>query len=168
MAKKMTDPRALFIEELRDTLSAEKMLEKALPKMAKEADDQDLRDGFTHHLEETRAQIENIKKVFEALGQTARAKKCVGMEGIVAEHDEFMSEHEPSPEVKDLFLAGAGSRAEHYEIASYTSLIAMAKVLGEDDCAALLQENLAQEQAQLKKLEASGTRLGQAAAQAAA
>ena len=83
-----------------------------------------------------------------------------GIDGIKTEHDEFIKEEQPSAEVRDLFLTGAGARAEHYEIAAYTGLITMAQSMGETDAVALLQENLKQEKAALEKLEKAATRLG--------
>lgn len=161
----MTDPRELFLHELGDVLYAENVMVKALPKMAEEAEDPELRAGFEEHLEETRGQIENLKTVFEQLGEKPKAEQCPAIEGIKAEHDEFLSEHEPSPEVCDLFLTGSGARTEHYEIAAYTGLITMAKALGESEAASLLEENLEQEKAAADKLEAAAERLAGAAAQ---
>ncbi len=162
----MDNPRALFLHELRDILYAERQIEKALPKMAKEAADGDLEEAFRHHRDETREQIENLQKVFEAIGETARGKKCPGIDGIMAEHTEFVSDEKPTPEILDLFLTGAGARTEHYEIAAYSGLVEMAKALGEDRCAELLAANLAQEEATLSKLEAMSRRLGKGAAAA--
>jgi ferritin-like metal-binding protein YciE len=156
----MTEPRELFIHELRDVLYAEKTLEKALPKLAEEANDEELKAGFTEHLEQTKGHIENVKQVFEELGETARAQQCPGIDGIKAEHDEFMEEHEAEPEIKDLFLTGAGARAEHYEIAAYSGLIRLASSLGEERVVGLLEENLRDEQDALEKLEAAAERIG--------
>ena len=81
--------------------------------------------------------------MFETLGETPKAEKCPGIEGIKAEHDAFISEEEPSQEIRDMFLTGAGARTEHYEIAAYSGAITLAKSLGEADAAELLEENLA-------------------------
>ena len=108
---------------------------KALPKLAQEASDDELRAGFEEHLEETKQHVKNVEKAFEALGEKAKAEKCPGIEGIKKEHDEFMKEEQPSNDVADLFLTGAGARAEHYEIAAYTGLVISAKALGETECA---------------------------------
>ena len=159
MPTKMDDPRELFLHELGDLLYAEKTLIKTLPKLAREATDADLQEGFEQHLEETRRHAENLEQVFETIGEKAKAEQCPGIDGITKEHDEFMSEENPSPEVRDLFLTGAGARAEHYEIAAYTGLITMAKALGETAAVPLLQENLEQEQAALAKLEKAAARL---------
>ena len=156
---KMSDPRELFVHELGDLLYAENVLVKALPKLAKEATDAELRQGFESHLEETRQHVANLEQVFEKIGQKAKAEKCPGIEGIKAEHDEFMKEEKPSPQVCDLFLTGAGARAEHYEIAAYTGLIGMAESIGESEAVPLLQQNLKQEKAALAKLETTAKRM---------
>jgi ferritin-like metal-binding protein YciE len=162
MPTKMSDPRELFLHELGDLLYVEKTLIKALPRLAEEATDEELREGFESHLEETKQHAANLEEVFEAIGEKPKAEKCPGIDGIKSEHDEFMKEESPSPEVADLFLTGAGSRAEHYEIAAYSGLITMAQAMGETSAAALLQENLKQEQAALAKLEKAATRLSRA------
>ena len=163
---KMTDPRELFLHELGDILYAEKLLVKTLPKLAEESTDDALRAGFTEHLEETRQHVENVERAFEALGEKAKAQKCPGIEGIKKEHDQFMQEEQPSKDVADLFLTGAGARTEHYEIAAYTGLVISAKALGESECASLLSENLAQEKQALSKLESVAKRLATAGAPA--
>jgi ferritin-like metal-binding protein YciE len=160
----MSEARDLFIHELGDILYAEQLLVKTLPKLAREATDDELRQGFEGHLEETENQVARLKAVFESLGERAKAERCAGMDGITKEHDEFMSSHDASQEVCDLFLAGAGARAEHYEIAAYSGLVASAKAMGERKAADLLQENLAEEKAALRTLEAAGKRLVRAAA----
>jgi ferritin-like metal-binding protein YciE len=149
-----------MLDELGDVLYVERTVTKMLPRLAKEATDAELRKGFEHHLEETKQQIGNLERVFEKLGKKARAKKCPGIEGIKKEHDEFMSEHESSPQICDLFLTGAAARTEHYEIAAYSGLIRMARSLGESECAALLEENLRQEQSTLAKVESVADRFG--------
>jgi ferritin-like metal-binding protein YciE len=159
MPTKMDDPRELFLHELGDLLYAENLLVKTLPKLAREASDAELQKGFEAHLEETKQHVDNLKQVFEAVGEKAKSEKCPAIDGIAEEHDEFISEEEPSPEVRDIFLTGAGSRAEHYEIAAYTGLITMAQALGEKDAVPLLQENLEQERGALAKLEKAATRL---------
>jgi ferritin-like metal-binding protein YciE len=162
----MTEPRELFLHELRDILYAEKQIAKALPLMAKEAGDEELRDGLRHHLEETREQIANLERVFEQLGERAKGEQCPGIEGIITEHDEFMSEEDPEGGVRDVFLTGAAARTEHYEIAAYTGLISLATALGERDCAELLRANLAQEKEMLKTAESLGRRIGKEAVKA--
>lgn len=164
----MTEPRELFLHELRDIMYAELQIAKALPKLAQESEDAELRTGFEHHLDETRDQIANLERVFERLGERAAGERCPGIEGIITEHDQFMSEESPEGPVRDLFLTGAAARTEHYEIAAYTGLVAMAQAMGERDCADLLKQNLAQEKEMLKKAEAMGKRIGKEAVKEAA
>jgi ferritin-like metal-binding protein YciE len=159
MATTMTDPRELFLHELGDLLYAENALVKTLPKLAREATDADLQKGFEAHLEETKLHVDKLKRVFELVGEKAKAEKCPAIDGITKEHDEFMSEEKPSPVITDMFLTGAGARTEHYEIAAYTGLITMAQALGEKNAVPLLQENLKQEEAALGKLEQAAKRL---------
>lgn len=159
----MTKPRDLLLHEMGDVLFAEQTLVKALPKLIEEASDDELRSGFETHLKQTKQHVENVKQAFEAMGAPAKAEKCPGIEGITKEHDEFMRAEAPSPEVRDMFLTGAGSRAEHYEIAAYTGLVTMAKSLGESDAAALLEENLEQEKETLDKLETISKRFARSA-----
>ena len=169
MGTQMNDPRELFLHELGDVLYAERTLVKTLPKLQQEASDDELAEGFGEHLEETRQHVENLEQAFEALGEPAKAEKCPGIEGIKKEHDEFVSNESPSPEVLNAFLTGAGARTEHYEIAAYEGLITMAEAMGEDEVARLLNENLAQEQNALRKIQTIGKRLAkQGAATAAA
>jgi ferritin-like metal-binding protein YciE len=163
MSTTMTEPRELFLHELGDLLYAENLLVKALPKMAQEAGDADLAGGFEDHLEETREHVKVLEQVFESIGESPKAEKCPGIEGIKTEHDKFFADHETAPEIADLFLAGAGARAEHYEIAAYSGLITMANALGESEAAELLERNLKQEQAALRKLETATERLSKSA-----
>lgn len=156
---KMSDPRHLFLHELGDVLYAEKTLVKALPKLQEEASDAELASGFADHLEETRQHVKNLEQAFEALGEPAKAEKCPGIEGIKKEHDDFVANESPTPEVLDAFLTGAGARTEHYEIAAYEGLVTMASAMGEDNVASLLNENLEQEKAALAKMQTIGKRL---------
>ena len=158
---KMSDPRDLFLHELGDVLYAEKTLVKALPKLQEEASDKELASGFAEHLEETRQHVKNLEQAFEALGEPAKAEKCPGIEGIKKEHDDFVANESPTSEVLDAFLTGAGARTEHYEIAAYEGLVTMARAMGEDDVASLLNANLEQEKAALAKMQTIGKRLAE-------
>jgi ferritin-like metal-binding protein YciE len=123
---------------------------KTLPKLAGEATDSQLVAAFEKHLAETKGHVQNVEAAFEAIGERPKADKCPGIEGLKTEHDEFVSDESPSPDVLDMFLTGAAARTEHYEIAAYTGLITMAEALGEQKAATLLTENLKQEQAALE------------------
>ena len=145
----------VLIDELRDMYSAENQLVKALPKLAKGARSPELKTLFTTHLQETKGQVERLKQVFEILGKKATGQHCNGMEGIVKEGAEQLEKTEP-PASFDAGLIGAGLRTEHYEIAGYTAVIAMAKVLGQKEIVGLLTENLNEEVAAGKKIFAAG------------
>src|ERR1700730_12678994 len=121
----------LYIEELKDLYSAENQLVKALPKMAKASNSEDLRAGFEQHLNQTKEHVARLEKIFRALGESPKGKKCKGMEGLVQEGAE-MIEEVPAPEELDAGLISAAQRVEHYEIAGYGCVSTYAKILGED------------------------------------
>ena len=163
----MTEPRELFLHELGDILYAERVLVKALPKLAKEASDPDLAASFKAHLAETETHVSNVEKAFEAMGEKAKAEKCPAIDGIKKEHDDFVKEESPSPEILDAFLTGSGARAEHYEIAAYEGLIVSAEAMGEDKVAKLLSDNLTQEKGALQKMKTISKRLARESAREA-
>ena len=140
-AKTISD---LFIHSLSDIYSAEKQMTKSLPKLARAATHSDLSAAFMTHLEETRGQIERIDQVVESCGIRLKRIKCVAMEGLVEEGQELIDEIERGP-VLDAGLIGAAQKVEHYEIATYGSLIQVAKTLGHVDIASLLSETIAEE-----------------------
>ena len=164
MATEMNDPRELFLHELGDVLYAERTLVKSLPKLQKEASDEELTLGFEEHLDETRQHVKNVERAFETLGEKPTAEKCPGIDGIKQEHDDFVAKESPSQDVLDAFLTGAGARTEHYEIAAYEGLVTMAKAMGETEVVELLTQNLEQEQTALEKLKTVGKRLAQQSA----
>lgn len=147
--------RELFVDELRDAYDAEKQLIKALRKMARAAQHPDLSAAFTQHIEETNGQVAILEEVFAMIELKPRGKHCPGIAGIIEEGGETIEEIEKSA-VRDAALVGSGKRAEHYEIAAYTTLIAMAKAMGLRDAAGRFQEILAQEIATDKKLDGLG------------
>ena len=152
----VTDPESLFLHELKDILFAERTLEKALPKLANEATNPELKAAIEHHLEETKGHIANLTTIFEGMDMAARGQQCPGILGLMKEHDEFVEENGDAPsEVLDSFLCGAAARTEHYEIAAYTGLVTSAQALGKPDAARLLQANLEQEKAMLAKATAA-------------
>ena len=136
----------VMVEELRDLYSAENQLLKALPKLAKAAEDEDLERAFTTHLEQTRGHVDRLKKVFEVLDEKPTGKHCKGMEGLVEEGQEAIDEDEEGS-FYDIGLIGAAARVEHYEIAGYTAVIAMASGLGLAKISQLLEANLGEEDA---------------------
>ncbi|ALG71076.1 hypothetical protein VY88_03410 [Azospirillum thiophilum] len=140
-AKTMQD---LLIEDLRDIYHAEKQIAKALPKMAKAAKSDQLRQAFEAHLEQTNGQIERLQQIFEELDTRARGKHCDAMEGLISEAQEIL-EMGLAPEVQDAALIAAAQKVEHYEIASYGTLHAYATACGLDRVAQLLDETLQEE-----------------------
>jgi Mn-containing catalase len=137
----------LLVHELRDLLHAEKQLTKALPKMAEAARFDRLRELFEVHLAETQEQIERINECFDLLGETARAKPCKGMQGLVEEGQEVMEEGaEKEDAAADLALIGAAQRVEHYEMAGYTTARNLASQLRHSAVVALLSKSLAEEE----------------------
>lgn len=150
MAEKNT-LHEILIDELRDVYHAEKQITKALPKMIKAATSEQLKAGFEKHLEETHGQIERIEKCFELLDQRARGKTCEAMQGII-EEAQHMLEEDLSAEVLDAVLVASAQKVEHYEIASYGTLITWAQQLGLKDVATLLSQTLEEEKATDVKL----------------
>lgn len=136
--------RELFVDELKDILYAERALLKALPKMAKNASSPDLVSAIEGHVTVTEGQVTRLERVFELLGETARGKKCEAMEGLIKEGENILEESQPGP-VRDAGIISASQKIEHYEIASYGTLVAFARTLGEDEVADLLGETLAEE-----------------------
>ena len=137
----------LLLDELRDILHAEKQLTKALPKMAKAARFDRLRECFEEHLLETEGQIERLNECFDLLGETARAKPCKGMMGLVEEGEEVIEEgQEKEDALADLALIGAAQRIEHYEISGYTTAKNLAQQLRHSAVVALLSKSLAEEE----------------------
>jgi len=144
--------RELYLDELRDLYNAENQLTKALPKMAKAANSEELRDGFRDHLEQTKGHVERLEQIFKELGEKPTGKKCKGMEGLVEEGAEMIDEDALEDEAKDAGLISAAQRVEHYEIAAYGCVRTYANLLGENDAAELLEETLNEEKETDQKL----------------
>jgi ferritin-like metal-binding protein YciE len=140
----------LFVEELRDVYDAEKQITKALPKMAKAVESDELRGAFEEHLEITRMQINRLEEVFKSLGLAARGKTCDGMKGLLEEGQSHMEELEGS--TLEAALIGAAQRVEHYEIAAYGTLATWAELLGYQDAKDLLGQTLEEEKEADEKL----------------
>ena len=145
MQSEETMLKELFIDELKDIYWAEKHLTKALPKMKKAATSQELASAFEDHLAVTQKHVERAEKVFELLDMTARAKKCEAMDGLVKEAQEVIEELPKGSAVIDAGLIIASQKVEHYEIAAYGSLVQLAKTMGENEIANLLQQTLDEE-----------------------
>lgn len=147
----MSELKELLLDELADIYYAEKLLLKALPKMAKAAASSELKEAFEAHLQETENQVERIERVFAAFDSPAKAKKCDAMVGLLEEGKSIMQEWKGSPAI-DAALISAAQKVEHYEIASYGCLCTWAKLLGNQEALDLLKETLNEEESTDKKL----------------
>ena len=136
--------RDLYIDELKDLYSAEKQLVKALPKMAKNATNPDLKKAFSDHLAQTEGHVERLEQIFESLEASPRGKKCVGMEGLIEEADEMLEE-DADEDVLDAGLISKAQHVEHYEMAGYGTVHRWAVTLGESEHAELLEQTLNEE-----------------------
>jgi ferritin-like metal-binding protein YciE len=167
MPKKATGLQQLFVEELQDLYDAEKQLVRALPKVAKAANDEELGEAIREHLEVTKGHVERLEQAFDSLDLKAKSKPCAGMKGIVTESSETIQEKKSDSEgVLDVAITGGARRVEHYEIAGYTAAMDMARELGHEDVAALLEETLQEEQEADEKLAEIGKRILQEAVSA--
>ena len=135
----------LLQEQLRDIYDAEKQLVKALPKMAKAADSEELGEAINEHLEVTKGHVQRLEQVFEKLGTKAKGKTCAGMKGLIEEGEEVIGQDATS-QMKDLGIIAAAQRVEHYEIAAYGTVRTFAERLGNEEVAELLQETLTEEE----------------------
>lgn len=150
-----TGLRKLLEDQLADIYFAEKQLVKALPKMAKNATNADLRAAFEGHLQETHGQIERLEQVFAELDLPAKGKTCPAILGLLQECTELMDEFGDDEALDAALIAGA-RKVEHYEIATYSSLCAWAEQLGLEDAVGLLKETLEEEQGADEKLTGIG------------
>jgi ferritin-like metal-binding protein YciE len=134
-----------FHDEIKDIYWAEKKLVQTLPKMAKAATSEELRNAFTEHLGQTKEHVARLEKVFDLLGHKPQAKKCDAMKGITEEGASVIEDTEDGTSTRDVALILAGQKAEHYEIATYGGLAQIAQTLGHDDVAKILQTTLKEE-----------------------
>lgn len=134
----------LMQDELKDIYDAEKQLTKALPKLAKKASNEQLREALEQHLQETEGHIERLDEVFELLGVPARGKRCEGMKHLIDEGNDMISDAEEDG-TRDAVMIASAQKVEHYEMASYGTLRTWANLLGKNDVASLLEETLEEE-----------------------
>jgi ferritin-like metal-binding protein YciE len=146
----------LFVEELRDMYDAEKRIIKALPKIAKHAQSDELRSALTEHLRQTEKQATRLEQVFKSIGETPRGKKCDGIMGILEEGNHAMEELEEGPVLDAALIAGC-QKVEHYEIASYGTLAYFAELMGHERAKELLGTTLDEEKAADEKLNTIAT-----------
>lgn len=136
----------LFLIELADLLNAETQLTKALPKMAKAAQSYELREAINSHLDETEGHVDRLKQVFESMGEQPRSKVCPAMKGLIEEANELMQDLKGRSSL-DAGIIAVAQKVEHYEIASYGTVLAWAEQMGHDDAVRLLEETLNEEKA---------------------
>ncbi len=141
----------LMIEELRDLYNAEQQLTKALPKMAEKATTPSLQQAFHSHLRETEGHVARLEQIFRQLDEKPTGKKCKGMEGLIDEGDDMLSEKGVEA-VRDAGIIAAAQRVEHYEIAAYGCAVNFAQLLGHNDIVTLLEQTLSEEKAADEKL----------------
>jgi ferritin-like metal-binding protein YciE len=164
MPKKEEGLQDLFVEEIQDLLDAEKQLVRAIPKMAKAASDLQLAAALGEHLEVTKGHVERLGRVFEMLDRKPTARACKGMRGIVEEGSEAIEREHGQP-VMDSAIAGSARKVEHYEMAGYETACSLARQLGLNDAANLLQATLDEEIQTDRLLEQISKRLVREAAQ---
>lgn len=148
---KVSTMEELFIDEIRDLYDAETQLTKALPKMSKAANSEELKDAFEDHLTQTENQVERLRRIFELSGEKPTGKKCQAMSGLIKEGDDFVGDSEETP-VRDAGLIAAAQKVEHYEISGYGSARTHAELLGNDEAVRLLSETLREEKEADEKL----------------
>jgi ferritin-like metal-binding protein YciE len=141
---KVNSLQELYVDELKDLYDAENQIIKALPKMIDAASSEELQNALTEHLEVTREQAKRIEQIFQNMGEKLKAEKCKGMEGVIKEGAEILSE-DMDENVKDAAIISAAQRVEHYEMAGYGTVRTWANLLGESEAEELLQETLAEQ-----------------------
>jgi ferritin-like metal-binding protein YciE len=141
----------LFVEQLRDMLDAEKQLVKALPKLAKATESEDLTEALRSHLEETQTQVKRLEEIFGIVGVTPRGKPCKAMRGLIEEGNEAVQENDAGA-LRDLAIIAGAQRVEHYEISAYGTARTLAEHLELDDAVQLLQQTEEEEKEADSKL----------------
>jgi ferritin-like metal-binding protein YciE len=134
-----------FHDQLKDIYWAEKHLTKALPKMQKAATSEELQEAIENHLAQTEEHVSRLEQVFELIGKKPQAKKCDGMEGLVKEGESVIEETEDGSATRDAGIITAAQKVEHYEISAYGTMVQLAKTLGNDKAAKILQTTLNEE-----------------------
>ena len=149
----IAEPRDLFLTELQSMLYVEdKLANEVLPELTQQIKDSDFKEDVKHHIEETQRHAANIERALELMGEEPKPDKSHAIDGLVAQHDKIVK-HIENDQLRDLFNAGAAAKTEHLEIAAYEGMVETADALGEDEIVTLLEENLDDEKAALKKVE---------------
>ncbi len=144
-AQQNTMLEKFVVDMLKDIYYAEKQLLKAMPKMMKAATSEALKEAFMDHIEVTKEQVSRLEQAFEMMGKKAQAKKCDAMDGLIQESMSVMEDTEKGTMTRDVALIVSAQKAEHYEIASYGSLVQLTRTMGQDDIADLLEQTLQEE-----------------------
>lgn len=147
----MNDLHDLFVHDLEDIYYAENELLDALEELSEQTDNEEIAQAFSEHREETEGHVERLDQVFEMLDMEPEKEECEGIEGLLNEHEDFLS-HDPDETVLDVHNLVAAQKTEHYEIAAYGNLALVADRLGMEEAGDLLHENLEEEQEALDKL----------------
>ena len=140
-----TQLETFFIDSLKDIYWAEKHLMKALPKMEKAATTDELKEAINDHLAQTEEHVSRLEHVFEMLDRKPQAKRCEAMEGLLKEGDSIVEETEDGSMTRDAAIIIASQKIEHYEIATYGGLVQLARTMGQEDIAGVLEETLEEE-----------------------
>ncbi len=160
----INEPRELFAYKLSKAHASEQAILEMLQTIQEEVSDQELKQGFERHAQETEGQIRNLEQALDAIGEKPQEQKPRIVEALRTDHNEFTRQSVP-PELLDAFIVGAALHTEHHEISTYETLITMAEAMGEQDVVPLLQENLEQEQNTLQQVTSASQRLAQQVAQ---
>jgi ferritin-like metal-binding protein YciE len=139
---------------------AEQRIMQMLPQMANECSNTEVKNALEYHEQQTRQQINNLEQCFQVLGSQPERVSCQAIIGLKQEHDTFVKE-KPAEPILTMYDLGGAAKTEHYEIASYRGLVEKATLMGQKDCARLLQENLRQEEEMAQKVEQISRKLGQ-------
>jgi ferritin-like metal-binding protein YciE len=158
----------LFEHELKDIYDAEHKLVKALAKMSKDVENEDLSQGFEEHRKATEGHIKRLEKVFKLVEAAPRRQPCAGIDGLIKEYTKFVREEKPEAPVLDAFAAGAARKVEHYEMMAYEGLIELARQLGQEEAVELLGATLQEEEETDRKLQALSSELEEALVEASA
>jgi ferritin-like metal-binding protein YciE len=154
----MDNLEGLFHDTLKDILYAEKKILKALPKMARAAESEELKQAFLTHRDQTQQQVDRLQQVFQTIGKRAQGATCEAINGIIAECDELLEDMAEASPIRDAGLVACAQAVEHYEMARYGTLAAWARTMGNADAMGLLETNLEEEQATDKLLSRLSTR----------
>jgi ferritin-like metal-binding protein YciE len=158
----------MLLTFMQDVYYAERQILKALPKLAKASESEELKNALTHHRDETQGQVERLQKAFDALGKRARGQTCEAINGLIEEGEEIVEQFEQGP-VRDAGILACAQAVEHYEMARYGTMVAWAKAIGTEDIARLMHETLEEEkQADAKLNQLAQRGLNQQAAKSAA